>query len=801
MEEKNDDTDPLLLPKKRQRNTQQQSVVTEEQKKINFAQKLQRNAQRKREAWAKARDTQSAKDKARLYSLKSNLHFSGDTTNDATAAQRAISAFPNKALHGIEIVGFDGCAEVSNCSGGLHQEEQSSTTTSISKEEVSTLPKGAAKPRAENNESTKEQIMSGRILSTEFSTPPQKNRSKSAEQPTTNNRMHHSSHRHKQHHSSSAASVTISSVAKNGEPPIDLTVNASIITPEIIDLDDHETVTPPTLEEIFLENDLNSEEILTYNTGAEIRRKDLLTLKPRTWLNDEVINYYMNMLLQREHRPNAVLGSNLQSWFTTSFFFVKLLTGTGEYNYANVRRWTLTVDIFSSDKVFFPINLGNTHWALLVIYLLLKELHYYDSMSCDGTRFLNAALQWLSDELMDKKQMHFDQSEWKCYHSEAEVPQQQNGFDCGMFVIMCARAIAYNKPLTSYHQRDMPRYRTMIGRHILRHSLLDSLNQSIPYMYDLPPSGFVLPQPQHQTGQPAESLLNDPAISPRVTIHMSNPTTTTSSKPSVYSSSSSSSSSTSNFPAYYPSPTLENNTRTHHAIQKKQVSFLTQNIVAYVDIVDSEDSDSDKSLGETKTQHVRSRKVLSNTKSTSKHYLLTNSKDSANNEDSEDSEDSEHSKKDSHSNAFNAFSWLDESKASRRFTSSNTKDFDDFDCENTSIDADIDGTHSHLFLNSESEGDDDEADEDNEEGGNVKESAAEEGADDEGYKIKRRAQIAKSRRKTYWNKKQQVDIVETSYCSNSQEVKIVQTQKYAGYLLLGDHNCIQFPDGIQYRLK
>jgi hypothetical protein len=213
--------------------------------------------------------------------------------------------------------------------------------------------------------------------------------------------------------------------------------------------------------------------------------------------------------------------------------------------------------------------------------------------------------------------------------------------------------------------------------------------------------------------------------------------------------------------------------------------------------VDSEDSDSDNTYGESKIQDVGNTKVLSSTKSSLKYHLPTNSKDSANNEDSEDSENSEDSKEDKYSNAFN---WLDESKADH-FTTSNTNDFDDFDCDNTSIDADVDGTHNHLFLNSESDGDDDEGDEDNQKGVNVEESAAEESADDEGYKIKRRGQFSKSKRKAYWNKKQQVDKVETSYCSNSQEVEIVRTQKYAGYLILGDHNCIQFPDGIQYRLK
>lgn len=134
----------------------------------------------------------------------------------------------------------------------------------------------------------------------------------------------------------------------------------------------------------------------------------------------------------------------------------------------------------------------------MVICMLLKELHYYDSMSSDGRRYLKTALKWISDEHMDKKQIPLDTSEWRCFHQETIVPLQSNGFDCGMFVIMCARAIAYyNQPLHSYHQDDMPRYRLMIGRHILRQSLLDSNNQSVPYMFDLPPSitAPLAPQP------------------------------------------------------------------------------------------------------------------------------------------------------------------------------------------------------------------------------------------------------------------------------------------------------------------
>ena len=74
--------------------------------------------------------------------------------------------------------------------------------------------------------------------------------------------------------------------------------------------------------------------------------------------------------------------------------------------------------------------------------------------------------------------------------------------------------------------------------------------------------------------------------------------------------------------------------------------------------------------------------------------------------------------------------------------------------------------------------------------------------DDREWKLnKRREQKAKSARKSYWNKKRKVDMVETSYCRNSLEIEMVETKKYAGYLIREDDKCMRFPDGLQYRLR
>jgi Ulp1 family protease len=53
-----------------------------------------------------------------------------------------------------------------------------------------------------------------------------------------------------------------------------------------------------------------------------------------------------------------------------------------EYSYKDVRRWTVKakIDIFQLDYVIFPMNIGETHWAMGAIDLKDKGFRYFDSM-------------------------------------------------------------------------------------------------------------------------------------------------------------------------------------------------------------------------------------------------------------------------------------------------------------------------------------------------------------------------------------------------------------------------------------
>lgn len=64
------------------------------------------------------------------------------------------------------------------------------------------------------------------------------------------------------------------------------------------------------------------------------------------------------------------------SHFFSSFFVERLLVTDKKYNFDNVTRWTKKFHIREKNKIFFPINLSNTHWALAVVYMIRKVSQY-----------------------------------------------------------------------------------------------------------------------------------------------------------------------------------------------------------------------------------------------------------------------------------------------------------------------------------------------------------------------------------------------------------------------------------------
>lgn len=183
--------------------------------------------------------------------------------------------------------------------------------------------------------------------------------------------------------------------------------------------------------------------------SLDLRAGEIAALYGNNWLDDNIINYYLQMILQRSHEKRA---SNPKIAVINTFWYQKLAS----HGYSSVKRWTRNTNIFDQDLIFVPVHLG-VHWCLAVIDITNNCVNYYDSLHGKNEYCLRLLRQFLILECRDKKQQELEISKWqfKCIE---DSPLQQNGYDCGVFLCITAEYLSRKAPLT-FSQEDMPYFR------------------------------------------------------------------------------------------------------------------------------------------------------------------------------------------------------------------------------------------------------------------------------------------------------------------------------------------------------
>lgn len=242
---------------------------------------------------------------------------------------------------------------------------------------------------------------------------------------------------------------------------LDLTYPGETAEGEEPEEEEFVTLTPEM--EAIIDNSLLKNpptQVLVEKFNTQITRHDISTLDGLNWLNDEVINFYMNLLIERGKNDNY---PNVYAFNT--FFYPKLLK-TG---YSSVRRWTKKVNLFSHDLLLIPVHLG-MHWCLATVDFRTKCVRYFDSMLSDNNKCLEALLKYLEDEHQDKKSSPFDKTGWIAENVK-DIPQQMNGSDCGMFACMFAEYLSRDADIT-FDQQHMPYFRRKMVYEIVTGNLL-----------------------------------------------------------------------------------------------------------------------------------------------------------------------------------------------------------------------------------------------------------------------------------------------------------------------------------------
>lgn len=191
-----------------------------------------------------------------------------------------------------------------------------------------------------------------------------------------------------------------------------------------------------------------------------VEEYDLEIDNSHLFLNDEVINEYMDLITERS--PNTVYAFNT--------FFYLALSAKG---YSHVSRWTKKIDIFSKKKLFIPVHVEDSHWCLVYVCFPQKSIKYYDSMGGRNFKCLKLILKYLMLEHDDKKGEDFHPSGWLLMNVK-NCPQQSNHWDCGVFVCMFAEYLSRDAPF-NFSQKHMDKFRKQIMLEIKKKKLKRSV--------------------------------------------------------------------------------------------------------------------------------------------------------------------------------------------------------------------------------------------------------------------------------------------------------------------------------------
>ena len=192
--------------------------------------------------------------------------------------------------------------------------------------------------------------------------------------------------------------------------------------------------------------------VVTLTSAFDLKKADLEDLASKKWLNDMIINAMLALFCSRPDADAIAL---------SSFFFNDYEKG----GYEKVRGWThkkMPHGIFSKDMVLIPANMNGNHWVLFVIDNTTRSIEIYDSMvsiaeKSDYDKYINFLLDFIKNE-QENHNLPFEY--WDAVVMKS--PQQNNGYDCGVFTIGMASTLVYSETFLDLEGGDSDENRSRI---------------------------------------------------------------------------------------------------------------------------------------------------------------------------------------------------------------------------------------------------------------------------------------------------------------------------------------------------
>ena len=212
------------------------------------------------------------------------------------------------------------------------------------------------------------------------------------------------------------------------------------------------------------------EMILADNFSIKLNFSDLDRLRGDSWLNDKIINYYLELIALRSANVRTIQRQNWPKCYAMSSFFFSTLRRKG---YSAVKRWTKKVDLFSFDMVFIPVNFHESHWCLAVFDMKKQGIYIYDSMGDDHDAVLKILFEYLKKEYVEKKgtQTPFVNISTFKLKNVINTAMQFNFSDCGIYTLKYAEYLSRNATI-DFTEEDIETMRRVMIYEILSDTII-----------------------------------------------------------------------------------------------------------------------------------------------------------------------------------------------------------------------------------------------------------------------------------------------------------------------------------------
>lgn len=233
------------------------------------------------------------------------------------------------------------------------------------------------------------------------------------------------------------------------------------------------------VDNFFNRTDLNKTVVDYFNIPITVKTlKRLKSGKGNAkykYLNDDVILFYLEIL--SKGAPHC--------FFHTPYFYEQMVDKNSKDDDAN-HNYRVTSSkqenqLKNLEKIFVPIH-KPVHWCLACINLRDKCFEYYDSFreTDIGQKYAEQCLEKVKELLkIEAEKEHYNITppieEWS-FKIRNDIPQQTNGFDCGVFLCKYAEFASRDRDFT-FTQNDIVTFRYQIALDILHYQKAKTLEK------------------------------------------------------------------------------------------------------------------------------------------------------------------------------------------------------------------------------------------------------------------------------------------------------------------------------------